>query len=184
MNFKNKLLSAGLAACMVVPMAMPVCAKEVNPAAADSQSTTLKYEVTSHYTWEIHSEIDFGKNAGVSKTEVNGTVKTGEQKVKVSENVIEEGQKLHITAAGSGAEGAFTIKNGDKGTEVLNYAVTSGDKAVGINGDVLDVLAGQNTGETAMGFKLSTTKNAAEKAGSYTGTITYSASVVDATPGV
>lgn len=181
MNLKNKLLSTGLAACMVVPMAMPICAKEVNPAAADSQSTTLKYEVTSHYTWEIHTDIDFGKDKGVNTT-VDGTAKTGEQKVKVTENVIEEGKKLHITAAGSGAGKEFSVSNGSN--TVLNYAVKSEEKAVAVDGDVLDVNAGTNAGETKMSFKLSTTKDTAEKAGTYNGTITYSASVVDATPGV
>lgn len=176
MNLKNKLLSAGLAACMVVPMAMPVCAKTVNPAAPDSQSTTLHYEVGSHYTWEIHTDIDFGKDKGVNQT-VSGAVKTGEQKVKVTENVIEEGKKLHITAAGSGADKAFSVSNGSN--TVLNYAVKSGEKAVTVGGDVLDVNAGTNTGETVMDFKLSTTTtDTAEKAGTYTGTITYSASVV------
>lgn len=49
-----------------------------------------------------------------------------------------------------------------------------------LNGDVLDVVAGTNTGETVMDFKLSTTTDTAEKAGTYTGTITYASSVVDA----
>lgn len=177
MNLKNKLLSAGLAACMVVPMAMPVCAKTVNPAAPDSQYTTLHYEVGSHYTWEIHTDIDFGHDKGINKTDVDGAVTDGsEQKVKVTENVIEEGKKLHITAAGSGADKAFSVSNGHN--TVLNYAVKSGGKAVAVDGDVLDVNAGTNTGETLMDFKLSTTTDTAEKAGTYTGTITYSASVV------
>lgn len=182
MNFKNKLLSAGLAACMVVPMAMPICAKEVNPAVTDTLETTLKYEVTSHYTWEIHTDIDFGKDKGVKQV-VNGAVTdSSEQKVKVTENVIEEGKKLHITAVGSGADKAFTITNGHN--TVLGYAVKSGDKAVTVGGDVLDVNAGTNTGETTMDFKLSTTTDTAEKAGTYTGKIIYSASVVAQTPGV
>ena len=156
---------------------MNVFAKNVDPATVDSQETTLNYKVGSHYTWEIHSDIDFGKDGGTNAT-LNGTVKTGEQKVKVTENVIEEGKKLHITAHGSGTDKAFTITNGSN--TVLNYAVKSGDKAVGVDGDVLDVVAGTNTGETVMDFKLSTTTDTAEKAGTYTGTITYASSVVDA----
>lgn len=182
MNLKNKLLSAGLAACMVVPMAMPVCAKDVKPAGDDTQQTTLTYKVSSHYTWEIHTDIDFDHDKGVNKT-VDGKVTDGsDKKVKVTENVIEEGKKLHITAAGSGADKAFTITNGHN--TVLDYAVKSGDKAVTVGGTVLDVNAGTNTGDTVMGFQLSTTKDTAEKAGTYTGQITYSASVVDVTPGV
>lgn len=177
MKFQKILMAVASAAMTFGPVASTsVFAKTVNPAAPDSQSTTLHYQVGSHYTWEIHTDIDFGKDKGVKAT-VDGKVKTGEQKVKVTENVIEEGKKLHITAAGSGAEKAFTITNGHN--TVLGYAVKSGDKAVAVGGDVLDVNAGTNTGETAMDFKLSTTADTAEKAGTYTGQITYSSSVVN-----
>lgn len=175
-NFK-KLLLAGATVLATLAAPMNVFAKNVDPATVDSQETTLNYKVGSHYTWEIHSDIDFGKDGGTNAT-LNGTVKTGDQKVKVTENVIEEGKKLHITAHGSGTDKAFTITNGSN--TVLNYAVKSGDKAVGVDGDVLDVVAGTNTGETVMDFKLSTTTDTAEKAGAYTGTITYASSVVDA----
>lgn len=177
MKFQKILMAVASAAMTFGPVASTsVFAKTVNPAAPDSQSTTLHYQVGSHYTWEIHTDIDFGKDKGVNTT-VNGEVKTGEQKVKVTENVIEEGKKLHITATGSGADKAFTITNGHN--TVLGYAVKSGDKAVAVGGDVLDVNAGTNTGETAMDFKLSTTTDTAEKAGTYTGQITYSSSVVN-----
>ena len=176
-NFKKLLLAGATVLATVVAPTMNVFAKNVDPATVDSQETTLNYKVGSHYTWEIHSDIDFGKDGGTNAT-LNGTVKTGDQKVKVTENVIEEGKKLHITAHGSGTDKAFTITNGSN--TVLNYAVKSGDKAVGVDGDVLDVVAGTNTGETVMDFKLSTTTDTAEKAGTYTGTITYASSVVDA----
>lgn len=175
-NFKNLLL-AGATVLAALAAPMNVFAKTVNPAAPDSQSTTLHYQVGSHYTWEIHTDIDFDHDKGVNKT-VDGKVTDGsDQKVKVLENVIEEGKMLHITAAGSGEEKAFTITNGHN--TVLNYAVESGNKAVAVDGTVLNVNAGSNTGETAMGFQLSTTKDTAEKAGTYTGQITYSSSVVD-----
>lgn len=177
MKFQKTLMAVASAAMAFGPFAgTSVFAQNVDPAAPDSQETTLHYQVGSHYTWEIHSDIDFGKNGGMNAT-LNGTVKTGDQKVKVTENVIEEGKKLHITAHGSGTDKAFTITNGSN--TVLNYAVKSGDKAVGVDGDVLDVVAGTNTGETVMDFKLSTTTDTAEKAGQYEGTITYSSSVVD-----
>ena len=177
MKFQKTLLAVASATMAFGPFASTsVFANEVNPAAPGSQSTTLHYQVGSHYTWEIHSDIDFGKDKGVKQV-VNGEVKKGEQKVKVTENVIEEGKKLHITAAGSGADKAFTITNGHN--TVLGYAVKSGDKTVAVGGDVLDVNAGTNTGETAMDFKLSTTTDTAEKAGTYTGQITYSSSVIN-----
>lgn len=176
MKLKNLVASAIAVCAMSMPMVTSVMAKNINPVASDTQTTNLKYVVGSHYGWEIHTDIDFGKDKGVNAT-VDGKVKTGEQKVKVTENVIEEGKKLHITAAGSGADKAFSVSNGHN--TVLNYAVKSGDKAVAVDGDVLDVNAGTNTGETTMDFKLSTTTETAEKAGTYTGTITYSSSVVD-----
>ena len=178
MKLKNLVASAIAVCAMSMPMVTSIMANEVNPAKPDSQTTNLKYIVGSHYKWEIHTDIDFGHDKGINKTDVNGAVTDGsDQKVKVTENVIEEGKKLHITAAGSGADKAFSVSNGHN--TVLNYAVKSGDKAVAVDGDVLDVNAGTNTGETAMDFKLSTTTETAEKAGTYTGTITYSSSVVD-----
>lgn len=177
MKFQKILMAVASAAMTFGPVASTsVFAKTVNPAAPDSQETTLHYQVGSHYTWEIHSDIDFGKDKGIKQV-VDGKVKTGEQKVKVTENVIEEGKKLHITAAGSGEGGKFSVTNG--GSEVLDYAVKSGTNAVGVNGTVLDVNAGTNTADTNMDFKLNTTTNSAEKAGTYTGKITYSSSVVD-----
>lgn len=173
MNLKNKLLSASLAACMVVPMAMPVCAE------GDEKGTTLKYVVNESYEWSIHTAIDFGEDQGINKTDVAGNVTDGsEQKVKVTKNVIEEGQKLHIIAKGSGTDGKFSVKNGEAGTEVLGYTVQSGTNTVDVNGTVLDVSAGTNEGSADMKFTLSTTTKAAEVAGTYTGTITYTASIV------
>ena len=180
MKFQKILMAVASAAMTFGPVASTsVFAKTLNPAAPDTQSTTLNYRVGSHYQWEIHTDIDFDHDKGVNKT-VDGKVTDGsDQKVKVTENVIEEGKKLHITAAGSGTDGAFSIKNGEHGTEVLPYAVKSGENAVKVNGTVLDVNAGTNTGETKMGFQLSTTTKSAEVAGNYTGQITYSSSVVD-----
>lgn len=180
MKFQKTLMAVASAAMAFGPFASTsVFAESVNPAAPDTQSTTLNYRVGSHYTWKIHTDIDFGNDKGI-KTTVDGKVTDGsDQKVKVTENVIEEGQKLHITAAGSGTDGAFSIKNGEHGTEVLPYAVKSGENAVEVNGTVLDVNAGTNTGETKMGFALSTTTKAAEVAGNYTGKITYTSSIVN-----
>ena len=93
-NFKNLLL-AGATVLAALAAPMNVFAKNVDPATVDSQETTLNYKVGSHYTWEIHSDIDFGKDGGTNAT-LNGTVKTGDQKVKVTENVIEEGKNFTL----------------------------------------------------------------------------------------
>ena len=181
MKFQKTLMAVASAAMAFGPIAstMPVCAAGT-PSNEPTKSTTLNYNVTKVYEWEIHTDISFGHDAGINKTDVNGAVTDGSgQKVKVTKNVIGEGEKLHITAAGSGVDGAFSIKNGDNGTEVLGYAVKSGTNAVDVNGTVLDVNAGTNTGETKMDFKLSTTTKAAEVAGNYTGKITYTSSIVN-----
>lgn len=174
MNFTKtkKVVAAGLSALMMMTSTTSVFAKDVKPAGDDSQSTTLNYEVGSHYQWEIHSDIDFGADAGVNQT----VDRTG-NKVNVLENVIPEGKYLNISVKGSGVNDAFTVSNG--GSEVLNYDVSDDNGAVGVNGNVLSVPAGTNTATQNMGFKLNTTKKSAEVAGQYTGRVIYNASVGD-----
>lgn len=184
MKLKNKLLSAGLTACMVVPMTMPVCAKEVNPARNDSQSTNLKYEVTSHYKWEIHSEVDFGDEeefyGGISGNLDNKVI-------KVSENVIPEGTRLRITVNGDGDDhGAFEIRSrkGNGGIK-FTYSVVSKVHPTPFNpsDEVLSVPAGENEKTVEMGFVLYNVpfNNAnALIAGNYLGHIIYTASIAEA----
>ena len=174
MNFTKtrKIIAAGLSALMMMSSTTSVFAKNVKPAGDDSQSTTLNYEVGSHYQWEIHSDIDFGADAGVNQT----VDRTG-NKVNVLENVIPEGKYLNISVKGSGVNDAFTVSNG--GSEVLNYDVSDDNGAVGVNGNVLSVPAGTNTATQNMNFKLNTTKKSAEVAGQYTGRVIYNASVGD-----
>lgn len=174
MNFTKtkKVVAAGLSALMMMTSTTSVFAKDVKPAGDDSQSTTLNYEVGSHYQWEIHSDIDFGADAGANKT----VDRTG-NKVNVLENVIPEGKYLNISVKGSGANDAFTVDNGE--SEVLNYDVSDDNGAVGVNGNVLSVPAGTNTATQNMGFKLNTTKKSAEVAGQYNGRVIYNASVGD-----
>lgn len=174
MNFTKtkKVVAAGLSALMMMTSTTSVFAKDVKPAGDDSQSTTLNYEVGSYYQWEIHSDIDFGADAGVNQT----VDRTG-NKVNVLENVIPEGKYLNISVKGSGVNDAFTVSNG--GSEVLNYDVSDDNGAVGVNGNVLSVPAGTNTATQNMGFKLNTTKKSAEVAGQYNGRVIYNASVGD-----
>ena len=174
MNFTKtkKVVAAGLSALMMMTSTTSVFAKNVKPAGNDSQSTTLNYEVGSHYQWEIHSDIDFGADAGANKT----VDRTG-NKVNVLENVIPEGKYLNISVKGSGVNDAFTVSNG--GSEVLNYDVSDDNGAVGVNGNVLSVPADTNTATQNMGFKLNTTKKSAEVAGVYNGRVIYNASVGD-----
>ena len=171
-NYKNLLLAGATALATVVAPTMNVFAAE-GTTDTTTETTNVKYLVEDQYVWSIHSEIDFGKNAGVS----TNIVKEG-NKVNVTKNVIQEGKKLNIKVAGSGDAGAFTITNG--GSEVLTYhANNGGAEDIAVNGDVLNVNSGTNTGETAMKFTLDTTTKAAEVAGHYNGTLTYTASIIN-----
>lgn len=172
-NFKNLLL-AGATALATVVAPMNVFAQEVTGMKDPSSATTdVKYLVEDSYKWSIHPEIDFGKNAGINQH----VAKEGNN-VQVTENIIPEGKKLNIKVAGSGDAGAFTITNG--GTEVLAYHANNGGvEDIAVNGDVLNVNSGTNTGETTMKFTLDTTTKAAEVAGHYNGTLTYTASIIN-----
>lgn len=174
MNFTKtkKVVAAGLSALMMMSSTTSVFAKNVKPAGDDSQSTTLNYEVGSHYQWEIHSDIDFGADAGANKT----VDRTG-NKVNVLENVIPEGKYLNISVKGNGADGAFTLNNGK--TEKLTYDVSDDAGDVAVNGNVLSVPSGTNTAVQNMNFKLNTKKATAEIAGNYDGKVIYNASVGD-----
>ena len=173
-NFKNLLLAGATVLATVVAPTMNVFAQEVTGTTEPTSATTdVKYLVEDSYKWSIHPEIDFGKNAGINQH----VAKEGNN-VQVTENIIPEGKKLNIKVAGSGDAGAFTITNG--GTEVLAYhANNGGAEDIAVNGDVLNVNSGTNTGETTMKFTLDTTTKAAEVAGHYNGTLTYTASIIN-----
>lgn len=173
-NFKNLLLAGATALATVVSPTMNVFAQEVTGTTEPTSATTdVKYLVEDSYKWSIHPEIDFGKNAGINQH----VAKEGNN-VEVTENIIPEGKKLNIKVAGSGDAGAFTITNG--GAEVLTYhANNGGAEDIAVNGDVLNVNSGTNTGETTMKFTLDTTTKAAEVAGHYNGTLTYTASIIN-----
>lgn len=173
-NFKNLLLAGAPALATVVAPTMNVFAQEVTGTTEPTSATTdVKYLVEDSYKWSIHPEIDFGKNAGINQH----VAKEGNN-VEVTENIISEGKKLNIKVAGSGDAGAFTITNG--GAEVLTYhANNGGAEDIAVNGDVLNVNSGTNTGETTMKFTLDTTTKAAEVAGHYNGTLTYTASIIN-----
>lgn len=168
MNLKQKVLSGVVALSMVTPLTTVAAFADDN-----TKSANLKYQVTEGYEWSIHSEVDFGKDAGTNKT-VDGTMETNT--VAVTKNIIGDGKKLNITVAGSGTTGAFTIANGNT---VLAYDVAAGDQTVLTGGTVLDVAAGTNKDSKVMTFTLHTTTDEAEVAGNYAGTVTYTAAIIN-----
>lgn len=143
------------------------------PATPDTKSTTVKYAVTQGYEWTIHSDVTFESNKGV-----NSTATVDNQTVEVKKNIIPDGKKLNITVQGSGSNGAFEIANGNT---KLTYKITEGENEILTGGTVLDVVAGTNTNKKNLKFTLTTGKGTAEVAGTYTGTVTYTASIINQT---
>ena len=168
---KKKLFAVGASALMLASQVGGVVAL----AADDTKSATLTYEVDETYTWSIHSTVNFNSNAGVNKTVVRDS-----NAVAVSKCVLAEGHVLHISVKGNGTSNAFTIKNGDGGTEILSYTVVSsaiGTNALTAGADVLTNASGQANQSTSMTFTLTTTNKAQEVAGTYSGTVTYTAAI-------
>ena len=173
MKCSKKVLAATVAAAMIATMGASTVFAVTGTTDSTNTNTTVKYEVTQGYEWSIHSAIDFGKDKGVNQT-VSSTETTN--KVSVTKNIIPDGKKLEITVAGSGTNSAFTIASGNT---TLGYAikVDGSEDALGVNGVVMDVAAGTNSTDKNLTFTLTTGSGTAEVAGSYTGTVTYTASI-------
>lgn len=179
-KYAGKVLAATMAVSMMVPMAgTSVLAADVTGTSAQNTNATakVKYVVEEGYTWNIHSDIDFGKNAGI-----NQNVKKEQNAVQVSKNVIPDGKKLQITVKGSygtnNAQDGFKIMNG--GT-TLDYSIvkTGGTEDLTAGGVVMEVDAGTNEKTQNLDFTLNTAKSGAEVAGDYKGIVTYTASIVN-----
>lgn len=145
----------------------------VTPVAAeDTKETTTKYKVAEGYEWDIHTEVDFGKDKGVNQT---STVDKS-YGVNVSKNVIGDGKILTISLD---ADNDFQVVNGSTS---LSYTVAKDGETdkLGAGSEVLAVPSGTNTGSQDLEFVLSTSKGEAEVAGKYSDTIKYVAAIVDA----
>lgn len=195
------LLAASLA---VSVCAMPVFATDTSLSGSKGSgpsTTEVKYEVTESYEWSVPATIDFGENAGPNAKRVvnttsdaNGTItpSTGDNgtapKVIVTKNVITDGKFLKITLVPAGTSTDFTVKNAE-GVE-LKYTVTRTNTKIGSatntssksittsDAKIMAVPAGTNEAEVELKFELSTqTGVSAEKAGTYKGTVQFTASI-------
>ncbi len=155
-KYAGKATAAAMAAAMMVSM-MGVTAFAAEP---DTKSTDVKYEVTQSYKWSVPSEVEFTQDTKV----------VSDQKVEVTENIIPAGHSLQIAL---NEDNTFKITSNEEA--VLSYTVT-GKQNLNAGDAVLKVKAGVNSGEQALTFTL--TKDNVEKAGTYTGTLSYTASVV------
>lgn len=198
------LLAASLA---VSVCATPVFATDPSITGSETKTTAdtnVTYTVDSKYTWSIPAKIDFGSNAGIKKTRtvkanaaenVAGTKATDTTdgtapKVYVTENIIapEKALKISIDTASSTFEagnGFWVGVHGDTAIEKLYFKIhkladdgNSGDELDASKSEVLSVSSGTKTGEQALVLTLkTTTKDAAEKAGAYTGSIAFKSEV-------
>lgn len=198
------LLAASLA---VSVCAMPVFATDPSITGSETKTTAdtnVTYTVDSKYTWSIPAKIDFGANAGIKKTRtvkanaaenVAGTKATDTTdgtapKVYVTENIIapEKALKISIDTASStfdNGNGFWVGVHGDTAIEKLYFKIhkladdgNSGDELDASKSEVLSVSSGTKTGEQALVLTLkTTTKDAAEKAGAYTGSIAFKSEV-------
>ena len=168
-KYARKVLAATMAVSMMVPMmGMNVFAADANT----GKETTVNYEVKESYTWSVPTEITFTSN----KTTITTSGTTGAtQDVLVTQNIIPNDKKLVISVTNNDykiqtAEGA-----------ILNYKVSvkgPGDQyneLTSTKKDVLSVDAGTNTGSATLKFEL--TKDHFEKAGTYTGTVSYTSAL-------
>ena len=128
---------------------------------ADNSNISLASD-SSIYTWTVPSTIDFGSDAGTNTT----ISKTG----TVAITSLASGYKVDVSIKGSGTNNAFTIANG---SETLSYTVkNSSNTSISTGATILS--ASGNTASETFTYTLSIPSTACKKAGTYSGTVTYS----------
>lgn len=167
-KYACKVLAAAMAVSMMVP---GVNALAATTASGNKADTNVKYDVTESYTWSVPTTIDF-TNASDATVTTNES-DTVAQNVKVTKNIIANNKKLHIILDNSNT---FKISSTEGATLDYTVKVGNNDTALNAGGTVLDVNAGTNEGSATLKFELK--KDSVEKAGNYTGTLSYVSSVV------
>lgn len=171
MKLRKTILAAALATAMVASLGTTAFAENE---AKTEDSTTLTYKVTGGYIWSVPSKIDFGADVQEETITIPSSGES-DNKVEVTKNIINEGEKLVIKIAD---DQNFEIKTGTNTT--LDYKVskeTDGNDVVLEKGDeIISLTAGTNTGHVALKFELET-KLGSQTAGEYSGTLKYVASV-------
>ena len=174
-----------------------------------SGETKVTYKVNSSYEWSIPAKIDFGEDAGVDKTrEVDAKLANDEHDSPVAaktnipgtatmvcilNNIISVNKTLTIslepTAWYDDNEGSFFITTGRNNASTdgqkLYYTVKTTDAGATAlntttNKKVVSAESGVKSVDKALIFELNTKNGAtAEKAGTYNGYITFTATVAD-----
>ena len=156
---KTNPVLAGLAAVALTATLVPAFALAAEGTTPDTKSTTVKYTVEQSYEWSVPSDVTFAGNAD-SKTP---------EAVKVTNNVIPNGMSLYINLGTD----PFEIMSG---IDQRTYTVTDpSGKQLAPGANVLAVPSGKSRDEKALTFNLD--RLPVEKAGTYTGTLTYEAKI-------
>ena len=183
MKCTKVLCATAVAATMIATMGSSVWASEASTNKT-SDKTTVTYNVDKSYAWTVPSQIIFTAGEDEDKA-----TQTGE--VKVTKNVIGQGETLKITAAGNGggndtngSGNSFVIKNEENTS--LDYTVkssdNSGETSIISGGKVLSVVAGTKEKTATLTFELTrhAGENNAEISGNYTGLVIYTATIESA----
>jgi hypothetical protein len=146
----------------------------VSAAEADTKNTQVQYQVTEAYEWDIHANINFGSNAGVGQSiERTKDSADNDAEISVTGTRIADGKKLVISISSANT---FHVVNG--GTSLAYTVKKSAAGAALANGDsVLELNAGAAGGSQGLIFTLNTGSSAGEVAGSYSDTLTYTATI-------
>lgn len=178
----NKVAAAVLAAAMVGSMAVPAFADDVASGEAltgETGSTNVTYTVEESYSWTVPNEVKFTAD----EKELTGSV-------TVTKCVINEGKTLKISIADSNSVDSSTDTNfvltryvgsSASGSTTRTYTVKKESTGLKNSSEVMSVAAGAVSTEGShvqqLTFALNDVNNIFETAGTYKGTLTFTASI-------
>lgn len=172
MGRSRRLAGLAMAAGMMGSMAVPVMAAEVTPS-SNIGTMTVGYTEPSTYTLSIPESVTLKEDAVVSESVGLSNVNVGtkqEVQIKVTEGVTEGNVKL------TDVKDSSNIKTSKVSLDSDGKGIAVGDVVATFDGaSATNPIA--KTGGTLYFSKLGDIP-----AGTYTGTITFEASIVDITP--
>ena len=204
MRLTKKAAALLVAAAMVMSMGTTVFAGDGDESATntgsnaegqgDKATTSVTYTVSESYEWTVPKSIDFtsvANDTGNTDGKITATVAEAENKVVVKKNVIKANQSLVISALsakGKDDSKFVIVTNEGASLEYAIYTKASTENAeynttpITSAGQVLTVPAGK-VDYVSLKFVLTKADASVEKAGSYSDTVTFSASLDPATTG-
>ena len=162
MNLKKLGIVALTTATLLTPFA-PIMADD------KSGTTQVTYEEQATYDWTIPSGGSTGQAIALDNGEQTSTL-------AVSGVHIASGYMIKITAKGSGTDGAFTMANG---SSTMAYTVKVGDgAAISPGATVLTCPSTDSSASVTLKFAVAKESGKVYEVGSYSGTVTYTATIV------